>query len=300
MTVNPAISVLMPVYNASPYLEKAINSILNQDFPDFELVIIDDGSKDNSLEILKKFASKDARIKLSARQNKGISATRNELIDMASAELIAWMDADDISLSHRLSAQYNYLKSNKKYVAIGARTQLIDKDDDGICEWPLPLTHQEIDSWHINGLGGAIIFPSSMMRKKKVLDINAFDVSLTGAEDLDIFLKLAEVGSLANINTVCLCYRQHIDSICHEKKDQIRKDTQRVVDAASQRRGLNPVILESTKANSKKPEIYSKWVWWSLKGGNKQTARKYALKSIMLAPTNLSYWKALFCAFRGY
>jgi glycosyltransferase involved in cell wall biosynthesis len=298
--MHPKISVLMPVYNAARYVGKAITSILNQDFPDFELVILDDGSSDNSMVVIKEFASKDARIKVVSRENKGISITRNELITLASADIIAWMDADDISLPHRLSTQYDFLAKHADYVALGTKTQLIDKDDDSICVWPGPSDHEAIDHWHISGRGGAIVFPSTMMRRKAAKEVGGFNPDLVGAEDLDLFLRLAEVGKLANVDPICFCYRQHIDSICHEQGGQIASDSQKAIDAATQRRGLSPVVVKASGKNLDKLGIYNKWVWWSLREGNKHTAQKYALKTVLMAPTRLAHWKALFFAWRGY
>lgn len=300
IVINPAISVLMPVYNAAPYVGKAITSILKQDFSDFELVIVDDGSKDNSLAVINEFASKDARIKVVSRENKGISATRNELIALASADIIAWMDADDIALPQRLFVQYDFLAKHAEYVGIGTKTQLIDKDDDPICVWPGPSDHEAIDHWHISGRGGAIVFPSAMMRRKAVQEVGGFNPDLIGAEDLDLFLRLAEVGKLANVEPICFCYRQHIESICHERGGQIASDNQIVIDAATQRRGLSPVVVKAMDNNLDKLGIYNKWVWWSLREGNKRTARKYALKTVQMAPTQLAHWKALLFAWRGY
>ncbi len=299
-SLPPSVSVLMPVYNAAPYLGKAIISILGQDLNNFELIIIDDGSTDNSWQLIQEIAKTDSRIKSLTRANKGISATRNELIDMASSNLIAWMDADDISLPNRLSVQSSYLNDNKDYVAVGCRTKMIDHEDAEICDWPMLLTHKEIDEWHINGRGGAIIFPSSMMRKNSVKSVGGFNNKLTGAEDLDLFLKLAEIGKVANIDQLCFFYRQHIDSICHGQNKQIAIDTQSVINEAALRRGLAAKILSTKTTNVSKQEIYNKWTWWSLKAGNKKTARKYAVKALLESPFSLNNWKALFCALRGY
>ncbi|MBA3284207.1 MAG: glycosyltransferase family 2 protein, partial [Nitrosopumilus sp.] len=102
----PKVTVLMPVYNASAYLHDAIQSILNQTFQDFEFLIIDDGSSDNSEIIIKGY--KDKRIRfIKNEQNIGISATLNKGIELASCELIARMDADDVSYPKRLEKQYN-------------------------------------------------------------------------------------------------------------------------------------------------------------------------------------------------
>src|SRR4051812_4814918 len=103
MTSPPPISVLMPVYNAERYVAEAIESILAQSPGDFEFIIIDDGSKDGSLAILERYAARDPRIRLVSRPNTGIVKALNQGLEMASGELVARMDADDIALPGRLA-----------------------------------------------------------------------------------------------------------------------------------------------------------------------------------------------------
>ena len=107
---TPLISVAMPVYNGERYLAKAIDSILAQTFADFELIIIDDGSTDNSLQVLHEYQKRDARIRLVARENRNLATTLNDLIDLARGKWIARMDQDDIALPHRFERQLQWLE----------------------------------------------------------------------------------------------------------------------------------------------------------------------------------------------
>ena len=116
---KPLISVILPVYNAERYIVDCINSILSQSFKNFEIVIIDDGSNDSSKEIIKNYD--DPRIVFRSRENRGLGATLNELIDLSRAELIIQMDANDIMLKDRLWLQYNFMKSNQKCVLSGTQ-----------------------------------------------------------------------------------------------------------------------------------------------------------------------------------
>ena len=122
---QPIISVVMPVYNAESYLEEAIESVVSQTFKDFEFIIIDDGSSDNSLEIIKKFSKNDNRIFYISRENKGIIHSLNEGLNKSSGLYIARMDADDVSYPKRLEIQYNFMVENKldicggDYISIG-------------------------------------------------------------------------------------------------------------------------------------------------------------------------------------
>ncbi len=296
----PLISVLMPVYNTESFISQAIESILNQSFSDFELIIVDDGSTDNSLAIAKQYESLDSRIKIYSQTNQGISKTRNYLVSLASSEYLAWMDSDDVSMPLRLGKQYDYFQNHEDLVAIGTKSLMVDEQDLPICVWESPLEHEEIDRWHIDGGGGAIIFPSAMMRKQAVQNLGGFDVNLTGAEDLSLFLMLAEVGKLENMNELLLHYRQHIKSISHTDKDKILRDKQVVVDGARKRRGINAQRLSFDSKPIRIVDTFTKWGWWALKARNISTSRKYARKAILLQPFNFHVWKLFVCSLRGY
>jgi len=290
----------MPVYNSALYLAEAIESILSQSFTDFEFILIDDGSTDDSRKIIESYVGKDARISFVSRENKGISFTRNQLLSIAKGKYIAWMDSDDISDKLRLEKQVNYLTDNTLCVAVGCMTEFIDQEGLKICSWKTPITHNEIDQWHINGKGGGIVFPSSMMVGKALHKAGGFDSSLTGAEDLDLFLRLAELGQIENIKEVLFIYRQHIESISHASKTKIIQDTQFVVNAARKRRGLPNYQCKSERKEVLAGDIYTKWGWWSLKGKNVATARKYAKKAVSENPQSWQAWKLLACSIRGY
>ena len=111
----PLLTVLMPVYNAEKFLAESIDSILNQTYVDFEMLILDDASTDNSLKIIKAYAKEDKRIKILVNKtNQRQAKCRNSLLKKTKTEFIAWMDADDISSSHWLLTQMDFLKKNPK------------------------------------------------------------------------------------------------------------------------------------------------------------------------------------------
>ena len=129
-SIAPQISVLLPVYNGEKTIARAIESILNQDFKDFELIILDDGSKDKTLDICKDYQKKDSRIILVHHENKGLSATLNIGISLARGELIARQDSDDCSLPDRLEKQLNYMRANSKTVLLGTWAKIFVDDMD--------------------------------------------------------------------------------------------------------------------------------------------------------------------------
>ena len=128
MSGTPAISVVMSVYNGARYLHPAVESILEQDFADFEFIIVDDGSTDGSGAILLEFAEKDARIRLIQRENRGLVASLNEAIALARAPLIARMDCDDIAMPDRFTRQIEYLADHPEIAIVGSHIHEIDED----------------------------------------------------------------------------------------------------------------------------------------------------------------------------
>ncbi len=125
----PVVSVLMPTYNGERFLRPAIESILNQTFRDFELIVIDDGSRDQTAEILREFAARDNRILvLTNERNLGIAAATNRGLAAARGEFVALQDHDDISLPHRIQTELEFLHSHPEIALVGSAATLIDEN----------------------------------------------------------------------------------------------------------------------------------------------------------------------------
>src|SRR5688572_12374901 len=129
---RPAISVLMPAYNAEKYIGTAIESILSQSFTDFEFIIINDGSTDRTKEIILSF--KDPRIKLKNQSNSGIAKSLNAGLTIASADLVARFDADDIALPHRLEVQYKAFQEDELLLVAGSSVIYMDEEGNEVFE----------------------------------------------------------------------------------------------------------------------------------------------------------------------
>ena len=119
LSVQPLVSILMPVYNCAPFLKSAIESILNQTYKNFELIVIDDGSTDTSLKVIKHYASIDKRIRFVSRENKGLVDTINEMVKLAKGDYIARMDGDDISMPTRIEKQLNKIITESNVLLVG-------------------------------------------------------------------------------------------------------------------------------------------------------------------------------------
>lgn len=277
------ISVVMPVYNGSKYLREAIESILAQTYNNFELIIIDDGSMDNSKEIINEYAQKDNRINLISRANKGHVETLNEGIVMAHGEYIAIMDQDDISLSNRFEKQVEFLDNNQEYVAVGTLSELIGPEGDRIsCLFQI-TGHENIDAEHMQCKGGAIIHPSVMIRKQSLIKISGYRKEFELATDLDLFLRLAEVGKIENISEVSFLYRVHPESAGNSARAKQQNCAVKAVFSACERRNITkPEMSEDLTLKSRTTnDMYLKWAWWAFNGKNFSTSKKYAYKLLL-------------------
>jgi len=297
--MTPAISVLLPVFNAERYLTLALNSILAQSFTDFELVIVDDGSTDRSPAILTDYARRDPRIRIISRPNTGIVGALNDGLAQCRADLIARMGADDISRPNRFALQFDYLRNNPDCVLVGSRVLLIDPEGSPIREWITELTHDEIDRAHLDR-GWPIVHPTVLMRRQLVEKVGAYRKQYETLEDLDLFLRLAEVGTLANLPDVLLDYRQHFSSICHTRSDQQSFIRDAILNETAQRRGIPRPAHAPPPPTRPRVECHRLWAWWALNSGHVKTARKHALQTLYRLPLSVESWRLTYCALRGH
>lgn len=204
----PLISVVLPVYNGEKYLGEAIDSILAQTFTDFELIMIDDGSTDSSLQILRKYNQLDSRIRLVARENRGLATTLNELIDIARGEWVARMDQDDIALPQRFERQLEWLKQTGADIS-GSWVRRFGSSDKRLVR--LRQTDEAIKMEML--FCSPFAHPSVMMRTALIKKLY-YDKAWEKAEDYDLWERAAEAGwRMTNVPEVLLFYRVHAAQI---------------------------------------------------------------------------------------
>lgn len=206
-TKLPKVSVIMPVYNGDKYIKEAIDSILAQTFTDFELIIINDGSTDQSVRIIESYT--DARIKLVQNdKNMGLSITRNKGLRLAQGEYIANLDCDDVTYPTRLEKQVDFLDRNTDYGLIGSYIETVDKNGQIIenSTWSFPASAQEIPT---------ILFfanyfaQSATMIRKSALPTTLYREDLPPAEDYDLWIRIAEKSKVWNLQEVLTQIRNH-------------------------------------------------------------------------------------------
>lgn len=293
---SPCVSVLMPVYNAEAYLRDAVESVLAQNFTDFEFLIHDDGSTDGSAEILRTFAAIDPRIHLSKSLNLGVAIVLNQLIHRARGRYLARMDADDVCVSNRLELQVSYLDRVEDVDVLGGDCVVIDASSRPIYYIRPPQRHAELDDRHLRG-HCAIVHPTVMLRRDAVTAVGGYDQSIRSAEDLDLWLRLAERGKLANLSEVLLKYRIHGESASSTKRNLQIREVEKICNAACMRRSISvPLERKDWRIQdnlSSKKKFYVRYAWQAWNYGFRSTWRHYALLSIFIAPFSLEAWKVL-------
>lgn len=207
MAKEPRVSVVMPVYNGERFLAAAVESILSQTFSDFEFIIVDDGSIDRTAEILATYAHRDSRVRVvRMTTNRGVTVALNNGIRLSRGELIARMDADDVSLPNRFERQVQYLAAHPDIAVVGSWFYPIDRDGrrSGVHYYPI---EPGLVAWSML-FYNSLAHPTVMMRRSAIDVAVAYNEEYKNVEqDYDLFSRLSHVKRLANIPEPLLLYR---------------------------------------------------------------------------------------------
>ena len=218
---TPKVSVIMPAYNTEKYVGEAIESILNQTFTDFEFIILNDGSTDNTAKIVKEYAKEDKRIKfIDNKKNQGFIASLNQCLDVANGEYIAKMDSDDVSLPDRLEKQVKYLDDFPNVGLVGCGYKTFDKTEFEVIN---PANVGMLDL--LKGCYTTIF----MLRKKIINDNNLrFRKEYIHAEDYDFYARFRKFAPIENIQQVLYLYRWHGDNVSIKQSNIQRQNSEKV------------------------------------------------------------------------
>ena len=201
------VSILMSVYNDESYLAEAIESILEQTFCEFEFILLDDASTDNSSKILQQYANQDSRIILIRNpENLGLVRSLNKGLSIAQGQYIARQDADDISLPKRLERQTAFLDQNPEVGALGTAVKLISKGDQIRRVDFLPKDHESLQAYLL--LGNQLHHSSMMMRHTILQGLEGYDEDRLHAEDYDLWWRISRCSRLATIPEILVIRRE--------------------------------------------------------------------------------------------
>ncbi len=208
----PKVSVILPVYNCEQYIFETVQSVLNQTFADFELLIVDDCSTDNTVKIIKEF--NDSRINLIIKEkNSGYTDSLNYAVALAKGEYIARMDGDDVCMPNRFEKQVAFLEKNTDVVLCGSSVQFIGYQI-GTKKYPI-----KYDDIKIKLCFGTPFCHPSVMGKKEIFLQVPYDRNFEPAEDIHLWSRIVKMGKVENLDETLLLYRTHKNQVSITKKE---------------------------------------------------------------------------------
>lgn len=226
---SPKVSVLMSVFNGAKYLRASIESILCQDFYDYEFIIINDGSTDSTPNILEEYKRKDSRIRVIHQENKGLIFSLNRLVSESMAKFLARQDADDVSARSRLRKQYDWLINNSSVSVLGTSNYLINSRGK-IENLFLRPTDHDIIAKHLYLLN-PICHGSVMVQKNHFDGIGFYNADAVFVEDYELWCRITKHGKkLANLREPLYFWRTHEAGIGWSKGQQQKNSFERIRD----------------------------------------------------------------------
>jgi glycosyltransferase involved in cell wall biosynthesis len=288
-TTLPQLSVVLPVWNGARYLDAAIDSVLGQDHPSFELIIVDDGSTDHSTAIARSAASRDHRVSLLSLPHVGLSTALNAGLDAARGKYVARMDADDIALQGRLRKQCAFLDEHPEHVAVGSAIHVVDDRDRNLGVYTFPrgaaLDHALLH-------GHPVCHPTVTVRREVLVTAGGYRQPFYPAEDLDLWVRLRAVGPLANMGEPLLRYRMHPDSVSIREHRWQAEQTHRIRAPYRRRRRLS-ARSGVASAQSQQAQYHRVCARVALKNGVRRPAAVHASAGLLIAPMHLQWYLLL-------
>jgi len=288
----PKVSVLMPVFNAEPYLQAAIDSVLAQSFDDWELILVDDGSTDGSRAICEA-ATSNPRIRLLSRLNTGIAGALNDGLSIARGAYIARLDADDVATPAWLQLLSRHLDSRPNCVIVAGCATQIDHAGRLLGAIRQPIDHDTIILSLLNGRGSAVIHSCCMYRATTALAVGCYSTRCVPAEDLDFFLRMADHGQLENLPETLVHVRRHVaSSTALSDQKRIHQLKLQILQEAYARRGIefDPAKIPLMNHAASVAEAYAIWLLIACRSGEWRTAVYYAGRTahaMLMNPTAL-------------
>ena len=193
---TPTITVLMSCYNASKFLNEAIESVLAQTFTDFEFIVIDDGSTDDTLALLRRYAVRDARIVLLEKSNTGLTDSLIQAMALAQGPWLARLDADDRAAPDRLDKQMSFLERHPEVVLLGTGCRLIDATGKPGRAYTYPAHHAALLA-QLTGCRSSFPHSSAVFHRQTALDVGGYNRRFRHSQDVDLWLRLSRAGTIA-------------------------------------------------------------------------------------------------------
>ncbi len=219
-SLNPIVSVLMTVFNAENHLRKALDSLREQEFQDFEVVVLEHGSTDKSLQVLETWG--DSRLVLKTMEsNIGRTPALNDCLSRANGEFIAILDADDIAHPHRFAAEVEYLNANSDVGLVGTWSNFIDENDCSVGKSHPPISHEKLIKQL--AIRDPIVHSSVMFRCDIAKAIGGYDNSFVYAQDFRLIIDFAKKSKIAVLDKELCTWRKVSSSLTSSKDLKIER-----------------------------------------------------------------------------
>lgn len=299
--MNVYLSILLPAYNAERYLKEAIDSTLAQTYADFELLLIDDGSTDDTLQIMREYEQQDERVRLITHANWGMGASLNHAIEEARHDWLVRMDADDVMLPYRLERQVAFVTENPDVGVASCLVEYIDATGRVIGKYTSDLTTREA-FFSMRSKNTVIGFhhPGVIMRKDLVQQVGGYRPQYWSADDLDLWSQLAELNTVILVQPEYLVrYRIHGGSVSHkrarEQQMKVRWVEHSMLARRSGRRELTleefvaledsmPSLVRANRFRTESGKIFYKAATLHYSSGSKPRTATHLLAAFALAP----------------
>jgi GT2 family glycosyltransferase len=300
----PAITVVLPFRDAERHLTEALDSILSQEFTDFELLALDDGSRDRSRSLVEAAAQRDTRVRLLCPEVRGLPAVLNVGIREAQGRYVARMDGDDIAMPQRFVLQLAALEQDPRLLVVGSAVEQIDSLGRPLETAWYPGNPATIRTILASGRC-CLCHPSTMIRRDALVAVGGYRTSVPLTEDFDLWLRLARLGDLRNLGWRLLRYRLHSGSVAFQRTRQ--QITSLLRSAVLDRNDLEPKdrafvaictdlgsLLTRLKAGPDPARVFLELTDWyvdnAAMAGEHRTARRLASQLAVLAPGNDNQW----------
>ena len=306
MGSGPIVSIVLPTYNGGQGLDEAVGSCIAQTLREWELIIVDDASTDDTAVRIGRHVAEDARIRaVRHSMNKKLPAALNTGFAEAKGQFLTWTSDDNLYRPTALAEMLTFLQSNPDLDLVYADCTLIDEQGLPIRSFPAAPPDELV-------LGNSV-GPCFLYRRRVYEVLGGYAEDLFLAEDYDYWLRASVSFRLAQLHKDLYCYRLHDSSLTETQAEGVRLATVRVLrrnlpamrwmsSELRSRAWSNLSQLESADWTKKlsQPERRRMWAWWTLKAKDVSSARKHAFKALRLAPLSLESWRVLACAIRGH
>jgi glycosyltransferase involved in cell wall biosynthesis len=289
MVKNPTVSVIIPTFNRANLIEKAIKSVLKQTYQDFEIIVVDDGSIDNTEEIIRGFKDKRVKYIKKYKKNRGISVARNIGIKVARGKYIALLDSDDEWLPEKLNKQMKIFESESSEVGVVyTGDYYVNEKDKEIKKVHIPRKKGYIYEDLLKAEGG--LYVSTVLVKKECFaKVGLFDENFPAREDLDMWIRIAKYYKFRYVKDLLVVCRTHLN--------QITTNSEALIE------GVKRIQMKYIKELRERPYSYSIRFFYL---GNKlchigkiREGQRYFIKAILIYPFCVKYYIYMLSSFFG-